>query len=253
MNPELLPYVGGVLAVLSSFFGAFASGGSSLLLMGSLVLVTSAPYLFLLTLAKVAGAAMIMVSSLLHRKRTRVNASLVVVMTLTGLLGMSLATWLLQSHNNDRFFEYLNGFLLISLGLYLIFSKTKGQSSSGRTFFNTWELLEAGFVLLLFSFLNGFSGGMGFVVNAYLLLRFRMSFIEATAYTMIAGVLVITAQALYLVSTVNVDFKLLSFVVLGSLLGGYLGTKMQYLHGNRTVKWAVICMMLILGLSIFVH
>ncbi len=253
MNAELLPYLGGVIAIFSSFFGAFASGGSALILMGILILITDDPYISLLATAKVAATAMVLMSSLLHRRRMQVSVSLIAVMTLSGLVGMALATGILQTYSNETLFEAVNGVLLIILAFYLFFSETKGQTHSGRVSFKSKELIEVGAVLLGFSFLNGFSGGMGLILSSYLVLRLRMSFIEATAYTMISGILVNASQAIYLVSTVEVNFPLLFFVVIGSLMGAYWGTKMQYLHGNRTVKWAVTCMMLILGVSSFIH
>ena len=80
-----------------------------------------------------------------------------------------------------------------------------------------------------------------------------MSFIEAAAYSMASGLLVNATQAIYLVSTVEVNRGLLVMVVLGSLVGGYFGTKMQYLKGNHAVKWVVTSMMFVLGTVAFIQ
>ena len=253
MNETLLPYVGGVVAILSSFFGAFASGGSVIILLSSLFILSPEPYISLLATAKVAGAAMVLVSSSMHYKRTKVHLPMITVMTVMGLIGMGAATYLVQIYPDETFFERLIGFMLISFGFYFLLAKSKGLNASGRGSFSTKELAEVGLVLLIVSFINGFSGGMGMILTSYLILRMRMSFIEAAAYCMISGLLVVSAQAIYLVNTVQVNFFLLITVVLGSLLGGYFGTKMQYLQGNRTMKWVVTGMMFVLGTAAFVQ
>lgn len=253
MNEELIPYLGGLVSIVSSFFGAFASGGSVLILLSSLFILTPYPYISLLATSKVAGAAMVLVSSSVHYKRTRINARMVCIMTVGGLIGMIVATYLLQVISNEQIFERITGLLLIVFGLFFLFSRTKGLSSSDRTSFTRKELFEVFLIKILVGFINGFSGGMGMILNSYLILRLRMSFIEATAYTMISGLLVVSVQAAYLVSVSDLNFALLGMVVLGSLLGGYIGTHMQYLKGNRTVKWVITGMMFILGTASFVQ
>ena len=163
MDEELLPYLGGLIAIVSSFFGAFASGGSVLILLSSLFLISSDPYISLLATAKVAATAMVLISSFVHHKRTTVNLSMVTVMTIMGLIGMSAATYLVQSHPDTTLFERLSGVMLIGLGFYFLLSKTKGVDSLKRSSFNSKELLEVGILILFFSFINGFSGGMGMI------------------------------------------------------------------------------------------
>ncbi|MEK9160219.1 MAG: sulfite exporter TauE/SafE family protein [Patescibacteria group bacterium] len=253
MNEELIPYLGGLVSIISSFFGAFASGGSVLILLSSLFILTPYPYLSLLATAKVAGMAMTFVSSSVHYRKTKVNRAMISVMTVTGFIGMAGATWLIQIYPNEAFFEKMIGVMLLVFAIYLLTSKTKGLDASGRTSFTKRELCEVAGVMVLIGFVNGFSGGMGFILNAYLILRLKMSFIEATAYTMISGFLVVASQAIYLANVVEINRGLLAMVVLGSLLGGYFGTQLQYLKGNRTVKWVVTGMMFILGTAAFVQ
>lgn len=253
MNEELIPYLGGLVSIISSFFGAFASGGSVLILLSSLFILTPYPYISLLATSKVAGAAMVLVSSSVHYKRTRINVNMVSIMTLGGLIGMIVATYLLQVITDESIFERITGLLLIVFGIFFLLSKTKGLTSSERTSFSKQELFEVFLIKILVGFINGFSGGMGMILNSYLILRLRMSFIEATAYTMISGLLVVSTQAAYLVSVTDLNVALLGMVVAGSLLGGYLGTHLQYLKGNRTVKWVVTGMMFVLGTAAFVQ
>ncbi len=253
MSEELLPYVGGLVAIVSSFFGAFASGGSVLILLSSLIVLSPYSYLSLLATSKVAAIAMTLMSSSVHYKKNKVNLPLISVMTFTGLIGMAGATYLVQIYPNEVFFERMIGFMLIAFGLYFVLSKNKGLYASGRTSFTSKEISELAFIQLVIGFINGFSGGMGFILNAYLILRLKMSFTEATAYTMMSGVLVVAAQAIYLVNVVTINYGLLFTVVLGSLIGAYFGTHMQYLKGNLTVKWVVTGMMFILGTAAFVQ
>ena len=250
---ETLPYLGGLISIISSFFGAFASGGSVLILLSSLLIISPYPYLVLLATAKVAAVAMTGISSSIHYKRTKVHFPMIAIMTVTSMTGMIVATYLVQLYPDAIFFERMIGVTLVLFGFYLLFSKNKGLTVSGRNTFNKKECLEMGLLLLVLGFFNGFSGGMGFILNAYLILRLKMSFIEATAYAMMSGVLVVAAQAIYLINIVEINGLLLLMVVAGSLIGGYAGTQVQYLKGNRTVKWVVVSMMFILGTTNFLQ
>lgn len=251
MSEELIPYLGGLISLVSSFFGAFASGGSVLILLGALFVITPYPYITLLATAKVAGAAMVLVSACVHYKRTRINLGMIAVMTMGGLIGMVVATYLLQIITNEKIFEWTLGALLIVFGIYFLFSKQLGLESSERKSFTKKELFEVFCLKIFVGFINGFSGGMGMILNSYLVLRLKMSFIEASAYTMISGLLVVSVQAIYLLTIAEIHLALLIMVLVGSLLGGFVGTQMQYLKGNRTVKWVVTGMMLILGGAAF--
>lgn len=244
-----LPYLIGLIAVISSFFGAFSSGGSSLILLGALFLILDAPYLSLLTISKTAAAVMVFIAAFVHQRKIQVNLKMIGIMTVTGLVGMGFSTYLLQYHLNQDWFENIMAGMLLILGTYFLFAKTRGTHKEHRITFSKKDYMEVAGIFLILSFLNGFAGGMGFIFNAFLVLRLKMNFIEATAYTIISGIVVNGLQAAYLIGISNIPAVFLLFVSLGAVVGGYLGTQLQYIKGSATVKWSVSVMMLILGFA----
>ncbi|MEK7085527.1 MAG: hypothetical protein AAB953_00745, partial [Patescibacteria group bacterium] len=71
--------------------------------------------------------------------------------------------------------------------------------------------------------------------------------IRAIAYTMFNYAILSTSQVIYLAITENFDMKLAGAVIIGAIVGGSLGTHLQYLKGSLWVKRAAVVMLLAIG------
>lgn len=251
MDADLLLILAGLIAVFSSFVGAFAGGGSSLILLAFLLQLFPESYLSELAVVKVSGFILVLTSSSIHIKKTQLDFTFLWVLTLTGILGTALGTYVLQFYLPEDFLRRFLGVVMLIVVVYLIFSRPLGLTSRGKVPFSFKENVLGGWVSFFFSALNSISGGLGMVMGSYLACVHRISYLEASAYNAVSAILVLGLQAAYLTSQVNLNFPLLSSVILGSIVGSYLGTHSQYLKGNTWIKGAATIVLLVLGINMF--
>jgi uncharacterized membrane protein YfcA len=139
----------------------------------------------------------------------------------------------------------LAAFLVISV-IYLACSKKTGITSAFSTP-SKKDLVVAFVYGFLLNILNGIFGGTGMFLMLFLVLYFKMDFIQATATSFTSYVTVNILQTAYLVVTASLLWNHALFVVIGGLLGSFVGTKLQYLKGNVWVKYASLSVMTLLA------
>ncbi len=248
MNFDPLILLAGLIALFSSFVGAFAGGGS-LILLSCLILLFPDSYLSHLTIVKISALFLVLTSSQIHLKKNKFNLPFLFVITFTAVVGMILGTYLVQFVLKEEFIYLFLGILLLLLPIYYVFTPRIGLNVRSHTDFTPGETVLGGIALFFFALINALSGGMGFILNAYFVLVHRFSFIQATAYGMLSGIIVIGLQVAYLMTQVSLNLHLVASVVIGSIVGAYLGTHFQYQKGNLWVKGAASFVMLILGIE----
>ena len=245
MNTEVA--LSGLFSIFSSFFGSFAGGGSALLLLSFLLLTTQASALMLITITKVATLALASMAGNLHRKASHLDWKMCAWMAIGGSFGVTLAMFLAQYHLNEELFKKVVAATLFLLAVYQAFFAKKIMHPIRTQAFSRREIIQTMLVFFLLQIVHGITGGMGFFFIVYSAEYLKMSFIQATAYSMISGLPVLLLQCVYLISQTHPPLAWMVVVVLGSLLGSYCGTRFQYLKGDTWVKKASIVMMATLG------
>ncbi|MDP3975750.1 MAG: sulfite exporter TauE/SafE family protein [Candidatus Gracilibacteria bacterium] len=245
----LLP-VSGFIAIASSLLSAFTGGGMSLVMFPLFLMTLPVGYVVGLAITKVAVTMMTMTSAWVHFKKGNVKWNLFFVMTIFGILGTAVGTYLIQYQLNEVLYERILAMALFTTATYLLLTKDLGIVSRGHVHIG-WKLqIQTGFYALLVNILNGLFGGTGIFLTVYLIFMLRLSFLEATAYTMSSYMVINIVQTSYLLATTPVDFGIALVVTIGALIGGWLGTHLQYLKGNVWVKRASIIMMVVVGIII---
>lgn len=249
MTPELLG--GFLLSILGNILAAFAGGGGSLILMSGLIMLfPSMSYLAVLTLTKTSAAVLTLSSGLMHSRKNTVDWKMIAGLILGGVLGIALATYLVQYKIEDGVLIKFIPVLLFSLVIYLGLKKELGVGEGRKKAFKIQEYLEAASFSFFISLANGMISGLGPVFVAFFIIRFKTSFIQTIAYMMISGMVINILQASYLLSNVEVSLPLIGFIVIGALIGSFFGTKLQYFAGNKLVKPIALASMTAMGLSI---
>ena len=139
------------------------------------------------------------------------------------------------------------GWTVLLVSIYLFFAKKIGLGLQEKRKITPYVHCEAAIFCFSFSILNGIFGGTGIFITIYFIAALRMSFLEAMLYVMPSFAIVNTLQTVYLLSTEWVEWRLTLMVILGSILGGWIGTHLQYLKGNLWIKRAAVLVMFIIG------
>lgn len=236
MNPieQLVLFL---VSLVANTFSAFSGGGAGLIQFPVLIFL-GLPFGVALATHKVASVALGVGATLRYLSTSKLERQFVLLLLLFGLPGVVLGSSVILLVP-DRIAEIALGVLTGGLGLYSILKTTLGQQYN-PLHRDKKNMLSGGVVLFLLGVLNGsLTSGTGLFVTIWLVLWFGMDYQRAVAYTLImVGLFWNGAGALTLGILGVIRWDWLPALLLGSLLGGYLGSHLALKHGNRWIKRA---------------
>ena len=147
----------------------------------------------------------------------------------------------------------LLGFLTLFLCFYSIRQKNLGCSNQ-KISINNLRILIGSFGLFIIGFLNGYlSSGTGLFVTIWMITIFNLTFSVAVSYTLIlVGIFWNGIGALSLGLTGNIVWSYIPVLILGSLLGGYLGANFSIIKGTKFTKVVFELVSFFVGISLLV-
>ncbi|MDD3762834.1 MAG: sulfite exporter TauE/SafE family protein [Nevskiales bacterium] len=233
----------------ASFFSALAGGGAGLLQFPALILL-GLSFAGAVATHKVAVVALGVGSTLRHVREGGMDWRFLGLMTLLGLPGVVFGTRIALSIP-DRPGKIAFGAVNIGLGLYSILRPQLGLerrpiNRSGR-----------GFVIgCMLTFGVGWLTGLvpsgpGVFTTLLFLTWFGFDYRQAVAITMImVGLLWNSAGALTAAYSGPVQWSWVPALVVAGIVGGYAGSHLGLLRGNRFIKRAYEVLTLLMGASL---
>jgi uncharacterized membrane protein YfcA len=168
-------------------------------------------------------------------------------MLISGLPGVVIGASIILSVP-DRMAEIALGVLTLCLGLYSILKKDLGQHLALKHQ-DTKGLILGGLGLWIIGILNGsLTSGTGLFVTMWLIRWFGMDYRRAVAHTLVlVGLFWNATGAITLGLLADIRWDWLPALLLGSLLGGYLGAHLSIVKGNRWIKRSFEVVTLLVG------
>lgn len=238
-----------VVSLVANLFSALAGGGAGLLQLPALLFL-GLPFSVALATHKVASVFLGIGATTRHLKSSRLNLKFVFAILLFGLPGVILGANVILKVN-DVYAQVALGVLTLGLGVYSWFKPDLGQNLQLKNQ-NPIGLLIGGSVLFFVGALNGsLTSGTGLFVTIWLVRWFGLDYKMAVAYTLIlVGVFWNGTGALTLGLQGQIEWPWLPALIIGSLLGGYLGAHLAIVKGNSLVKKSFEVITIIVGLSL---
>jgi len=237
------------ISLVANLFSALAGGGAGLLQLPALLFL-GLPFGVALATHKVASVFLGLGATLRHLKSSTFDWRFSAFILATGLPGVVLgASIILQV--NEQLSQFLLGVLTLALGLYSWFKPQLGQVESlGNRHLN--GMLIGGGVLFLIGALNGsLTSGTGLFVTIWLVRWFGLDYKTAVGYTLIlVGIFWNGSGAITLGILGNIEWSWLPALILGSLIGGYLGAHFAIVKGNKLVKRSFEVITVLVGISL---
>lgn len=235
-----------VIALLANAFSAFSGGGAGLVQLPALIFL-GLPFGVALATHKVASVALGLGATIRHWREGQLDRRYWLPMLLGGLPGVMIGTRIIINVP-DRPAEIALGVLTAGLGLYSIFSPALGQRAEPRRG-DRRDLAVSGLMMFGIGILNGsLASGTGLFATLWLLRWHGFDYRRAVAYTLvIVGLCWNGAGALMLGLLADIRWAWLPALLVGSLLGGYLGAHLAIVKGNRWIKRGFEAVTLIVG------
>ncbi len=239
------------ISLLANFFSALAGGGAGLIQLPALIFL-GLPFSLALATHKVASVALGVGATVRHLSSSRLERKFALFILLCGVPGVIIgASVILQVP--DRGAEIALGVLTMGLGIYSWLSPELGQVVEVKNR-NRRGMIIGGAVIFLIGVLNGsLTSGTGLFVTLWLVRWFGLDYKMAVAYTLIlVGIFWNGSGAITLGLLSDIYWEWIPALVLGSLLGGYLGAHMAIVKGNRLIKVTYEVVTLLIGLKLII-
>lgn len=240
-----------IISLLANAFSAFAGGGAGLLQLPVLIFL-GLPFSVALATHKLASVALGIGASARHFREKNLDGQFALIMLLAGVPGVVLGASVILNVP-DRWAELALGILTMGLGIYSWKSPDLGQVDI-RTHRDRSGLLIGGAILFGIGFLNGsLTSGTGLFVTLWLIRWFGLDYRRAVAHTLVmVGLFWNASGALTLGLLGSIRWDWLPVLLLGSLLGGYIGAHYSITRGNRAIKRAFELVTVLVGLKLII-
>lgn len=240
-----------IISLIANLFSALAGGGAGLLQLPALLFL-GLPFGTALATHKVASVFLGLGATARHLKSSSFDWKFSALILATGLPGVVLgASIILQI--DDQISQGLLGLLTLGLGLYSWFKPQLGQVEAIQHR-DLPGLVIGGLVLFFIGALNGsLTSGTGLFVTLWLVRWFGLDYKTAVGYTLIlVGIFWNGSGAMTLGILGNIEWSWLPALILGSLIGGYLGAHYAIVKGNRLVKRSFEVITILVGISLMI-
>ncbi len=224
-----------LVSLFANTFSAFSGGGAGLIQF-PVLLFLGLSFGVALATHKVASVALGIGAALRYASHNVLERQFVLLMLLFGVPGVVVGANIILLVP-DRLAEIALGLLTGGLGIYSVVKSDLGQVYAPKHRERV-NLLWGGLVLFLLGVLNGsLTSGTGLFVTLWLVLWFGMDYQRAVAYTLtMVGLFWNGSGALTLGLLAEIRWDWLPALLLGSLIGGYLGSHWALRYGNQWIK-----------------
>lgn len=235
-----------VASLLANTLSALAGGGAGLLQL-PVLLFLGLGFASALVTHKIASVALGVGATVRHFRESSLNRRFALFILACGLPGVVTGALIILKFD-DQISKLALGILTTGLGLYSIARSDLGQLAAPihRT---TAGYVVGGVVLYSIGALNGsLTSGTGLFVTLWLVRWFGLDYKTAVAYTLVlVGLFWNGAGAITLAFQAPIKWEWLPALLLGSLLGGYLGAHLSIIKGNLWVKRSFEVLTLLVG------
>ncbi len=224
-----------LVSLVANIFSAFSGGGAGLIQL-PVVIFFGLTFSVALATHKVASVALGVGATIRHWKESHLQRQFAVFILATGLPGVFIGANLIVGVKGSHA-EIALGVLTASLGIYSFFKESLGQNYQPKNQ-NRRGYLMGGAGIFFVGILNGsLTSGTGLFVTLLLVSWFGLDYKRAVAYTLIlVGLFWNGLGAVTLGFLSHIEWSWLPALLLGSLIGGYIGAHLSIVAGNKFIK-----------------
>ena len=238
------------ISLISNLFSAFSGGGAGVIQLPAILLIFNLPFVVALASHKIATVALGLGASLRFLKEKTIERKFFFESLFIGGPGVILGASLI-GYVDDTIAKISLGLLIILISIYSYAQKEIGLKDSELQF-NLKDKVIGLSVMFLIGLVNGsLSAGTGLFFTIWVVVWYGMSYKKAIAYTLIiVGFFYNAIGAITLSTYADIFWLILPALILGSLIGGYLGAHIALSKDNKTIKRVYQIVTLVVGLKL---
>jgi uncharacterized membrane protein YfcA len=221
-------------AFAAGFIDAVVGGGGLVQTPAMLITFPHAPVATLLGTVKIPSFCGTAVSAYQYSKRIDIRWKLIAWVALAAFVAAMSGSYMVSVLNNQVLKPIILG-VLILVALFTYTRKGLGQQHAEIPFGEAlWKGIIAG---LLIGFYDGFIGpGTGSFLVLVFITIIGHDFMHASAHAKMVNLATNLASILYFGATGNILFHLALPMAACNMLGGWAGTRMALVRGNRFIR-----------------
>lgn len=238
-----------VASFVANWFSALAGGGAGLLQFPLLIFL-GLPFSVALATHKLASVALGLGATLRHWRSSQIDRRFAAIILGAGLPGVVVgarAILFVPEHAA----KLALGAITIALGVYSFLRPRLGQEYRPKNQHGS-GLFVGVLGLFLIGLLNGsLASGTGLLLTMWLVLRFGLDYKRAIAYTLIlCGLGWNGVGAMVLGAYGQIAWSWMPALLVGSVLGGYLGTHFALKRSNTFIKHVFELITIVVGIKL---
>jgi len=239
------------ISLVANIFSALSGGGAGLIQLPALIFL-GLPFGLALATHKVATVALGLGATVRHLRDNRLERRFALLMIASGVPGVIIGASVIL-HIPGRMAEIALGILTLGLSVYSFLSPKLGQHYQPQHR-DRHGYLIGGAALFFIGFLNGsLTSGTGLFATLWLVRWFGMDYTRAVAYTLVlVGIFWNATGAITLGMLGDIYWLWIPALLLGSVLGGYLGAHLAIIKGNTLIKRSFELVTLLIGVKLII-
>jgi len=227
------------------------SGGGASVINIPVFLFLGMPFPLAMSTQKVSSTFWVLPASYNYLKGRKIDWTFLVAFSLVGLIGAYLGVQVILSLDT-RVMEVVIGILVLSLVTYTYFKKDVGLKEV-RIYSPAKRFIAYPLALILGFYESIFGSGNGILFSVVTFYTRGMDFVDALGYYFAVAFPWVVFAAGLLIFKGYFSFAVMIPAVLGSLIGGFIGSKYAKYKGNQFIKTMFVVIGGILGLKLLLE
>jgi uncharacterized protein len=236
--------------LFATFLSSMSGGGASVITI-PVFLSIGLPYAMAMAIQKVCSTFWVIPAASNYLSNRKIDWRFLITYVILGIIGAYIGIQVLLI-TPDKTMKTIVGILILILVIYTYFDKNLGikskiESSKAMRFLSTATAVPLGFYESIF----GSGNGIIFSVIGCKMRGFDMK--EALGYYFAAAFFWVLLASGLLIYKGYFDIPLMTAAAIGSIIGGYYGSKLGNYKGNAFIKGMFIIIGLILGFKLLLN